>query len=137
MAQILSEFLEREMLRPSQFWGERDCLMFVCNWIREKTGIDPATPYRGKYKTELECLRILRRDGGVRGIMRARTAACGFPPTDSPVDGDIALIRSRALQLGEVVNANAGGIVIGERVAVMSPEGLLLLTTPILEAWAI
>lgn len=138
MAEILGKWLEAEAGRSSEFWGERDCLMFAANWILHKTGVDTAEPYRGRYKTERGCLRILKRNGGVRGIIHTQTAACGFKPTSTPVDGDLALIQGPALHLGRrIVQAEAGGIVIGERVAVMSPLGLLLLTTPILEAWKI
>lgn len=137
MAQILSEFLEREAARPSPFWGERDCLMFICNWIKLARGIDPAAPYRGHYRTELGCLRILKRDGGVREIMRARTKACGIHLTQSPRDGDIILIEGPTLRRGKPINAEAGAIYINDRAATMTPQGLLLLKTPWLLAWTI
>lgn len=138
MAEVLTEYLEREAARPSAFWGERDCYMFVCNWVRLTTGLDPATRYRGKYSTELGCLRLLKRDGGLEKIMDASFASIGLGRTDVAIDGDAVLIQAPALERGRIVrDAKAAAIRLGRRVVAMSPEGMLFLDAPVLAAWRV
>lgn len=45
-------------------WGSFDCAMWVSDWIRDATGVDPAASYRGKYSTEAEAEAIFGQDLG-------------------------------------------------------------------------
>lgn len=58
--QLLRLAIEDGGSRPF-FWGEHDCCMFACNAIESMTGVDPAKPFRGRYKTERGALLALRR----------------------------------------------------------------------------
>jgi cell wall-associated NlpC family hydrolase len=46
-------------------WGQFDCALFCCHWVRELTGVDPGAAYRGKYSTEAEAQAIFGADLGV------------------------------------------------------------------------
>lgn len=96
-------------------WGEFDCVTFVCDWVREATGVDPMTEYRGRYSTREEAAFLLRERG--HGTLEAALEATfGAPePASFAQRGDIAFrskdktcgifivqgARTRALFLGE------------------------------------
>lgn len=137
MAEVLTAYLEREAARPSAFWGERDCYMFVCNWVRLTRGVDPATRYRGQYSTELGCLRLLKRDGGLEAIMDSTFASVGIHRTGFAKDGDAVMISQPALQRGAIVQSLAAAIFYRGKAVAMMPNGMLFLSTPVLAAWAV
>lgn len=44
-------------------WGRSDCFTFVCECIEALTGEDRAAPWRGRYATERESLRLMAKHG--------------------------------------------------------------------------
>jgi len=44
-------------------WGECDCALFAGGAVSAMTGIDPSAEVRGRYKTALGSVRVLRRLG--------------------------------------------------------------------------
>ena len=50
-------------------YGTLDCCLFVCDVIKDHTGIDYAARWRGTYKTELGAFRLVRDAGGFQPLM--------------------------------------------------------------------
>ena len=71
----LARFVEGATGRPF-VWGERDCALWAADWIETATGIDPASDYRGRYRTERGAARALTTRGH-GGVAAAFTAALG------------------------------------------------------------
>lgn len=83
-------------------WGTFDCALAVCDGINAITGLDPGTPYRGRYSTEQEAMALIGSDLGAftAGVCRS----CGFPEWVSGDGiarpgfarrGDVALVQAR------------------------------------------
>jgi len=67
---VLAAFVDEYRGKPFA-WGSHDCCMTAAEWVRTCTGHDAANSYRGKYRSELGAMKLLKRDGGVRGIASA------------------------------------------------------------------
>jgi hypothetical protein len=67
---LLADYLGERLAMPFA-WGSHDCCMFAAEWVRICTGEDFAKGYRGKYRSEAGALKLLKRDGGVVGIVEA------------------------------------------------------------------
>jgi hypothetical protein len=86
--QHLNEYLGSIGERPWQP-GVLDCGIFIADWVKILTGIDPIADVRGTYSSEEEFDRILDREGGflkscskrIRrvGFVRTMTAEVGYP----------------------------------------------------------
>ena len=76
-------------------WGTFDCAMWVCDWIRDVTGIDPGANYRGKYSTEAEAQAIFGADLGAF----AATVATSIGATEVP---------PRYARRGDIVHVDNG-----------------------------
>src|SRR4051812_43525055 len=59
-------------------WGERDCALWACDWIKQRRGVDPGAPYRGRYTTQLGCARVLARNGGLLQLATDAFRASGL-----------------------------------------------------------
>lgn len=88
----LDAFLSEAGARPWR-WGEADCTMFAADWVRLVTGLDPAERCRGRYATELQARRLMRRGGGFVGLIGAEMERLGFRRTHDPQTGDVGLIQ--------------------------------------------
>lgn len=49
-------------------WGVRDCAMWAFDAVRHLTGQDPAPDLRGRYRTAMQALRLLKAQGGWEGV---------------------------------------------------------------------
>ena len=81
MESSLRQFL-REAYGMPFVYGERDCALWVCDWIRLCRGIDPGAAFRGRYRTRLGCARLLRREGGLLDLASRVFAAAGLVSID-------------------------------------------------------
>ena len=90
------------MARPFDRATGADCAMWVADWVRAATGIDPAAPLRGSYRTGPGALRIILNFGGYEQMWRLRMAMSGFETTEAPKVGDVGVVRDAA---GSVVAA--------------------------------
>lgn len=54
----LSDYLERAKVKSFE-WGVCDCAIFVCDWIEERIGINPASICKGAYTTEAEATAFM------------------------------------------------------------------------------
>ncbi len=92
--------------------GQHDCALFAAGWVREVTGQDLARGYRSKY-------RSLKRGGQV-------LAEAGFESHVAMAAAHLPEIAPAFAMPGDVVVVadDAFGILIGDRVAVLSPGGV-------------
>ncbi|WP_343711915.1 hypothetical protein [Inquilinus sp.] len=77
-------------------FGTMDCSMWAADWVRLRTGLDPAADWRGRYSTEDEYRRLLLAEGGlVRVVARAmqRVGARVVAPAEA-APGDIGIIMT-------------------------------------------
>ena len=107
-------------------WGTNDCCMFSANAVFAITGEDFAKPYRG-YKTAKGALSRLK-DIGVEGIA---TKALGQPkPVSYAKRGDVILY--------DCGKGDALGICIGDKIAVIGEDGLVILPmSQCLKSWSV
>jgi hypothetical protein len=95
--------------------GRHDCALFAAGAIRAMTGEDLAAPFRGRYRTTRGGLRVLRRAGYRDHLDLAVAHLDEVPPAFAHV-GDIAAVPGD--------DGPALGVVQGERIYVLRPEGL-------------
>lgn len=107
-------------------WGKNDCCMFSANCAFAITGTDYAKPYRG-YKTAKGAMGRLKGIG-VEGIA---TKLWGHPKTAAYAKrGDVVLF--------DCGDGDALGICIGDKIAVMGQDGLVILPmSECLKAWSV
>lgn len=110
----LSEFLRERRDMPFE-WYNNDCMSFAAEAVKVMTGVDYFKGFNG-YKDEKTAVELLRRNGGVSGIV---TKCLGQPHRDyrKAKRGDIVIVRAPT---------DAGGVVddTGQRIAVVTFEGL-------------
>jgi len=112
-------------------WGRNDCALFVSDCIFQMTGRDPAEPFRGKYRTEGGAYRSLRKIGGVSSLEELATKYLGAPiPVFYAGRGDVVSMKTPT--------GKALGIVLGDRAAFRTPEGLCYFPREVWEkAWRV
>jgi hypothetical protein len=115
--------------RSSFVWGETDCILAMCNHVRDCTGIDPAAPWRGTYSTAEGAEAIYAPYGGPLALVRHGMAKAGFQVAE-PQDG-FPVVAS-------FMGHEIAGVMMGSRVGFMAEgRGLLEIRAKVLEAWAI
>lgn len=90
--ELLKAYLDGARTR-SFAWGENDCILFAAGAVEQMTGIDTASEFRGKYKTEMGAARLLRKLAP-SGLPHAIARALGAEEI-SPLQawrGDVVLI---------------------------------------------
>lgn len=115
----LTRFLLAEARRPFS-WRDRNCLYLGADWLMSIGFPDAAEPWRSLIDGPLSASRMLRRSGGVSGLM---VSALGPPSNDTnAVRGDLGAI----VVLGPRGRTEVCGICTGARWAARSPRGLWL-----------
>ena len=125
----LAAFLRAAAQHPFA-WGQHDCLLFLADWVFQRTGADPAGEFRGAYATEGEAKRLIVRAGGMAALIDRRMPG---KRTEEPERGDIGLIDT--LPGGET-----GGIVLAGSTAVIGKDGLMIVPfsrSPVIAAWRV
>ncbi|SDI95698.1 DUF6950 family protein [Salipiger marinus] len=109
-------------------WGAADCIISVCDYLLDRTGIDPAAPWRGSYCTPEGAEAICLRHGAALGLMRHGMARAGFVPGE-PVPGAAVVV--------DMFGHEITGIFLGGRQTMLRLEGRGLVDwpAPVLEAW--
>lgn len=113
---LLAAFLADE--KPFS-WGDRDCSLFAADAVLCITGNDPASDWRGKYKTATGATRLLRPYGGIEGAVEKITADNGMEeiPVAMAQRGDVVLIDSPLGMALAIVNLS--GCISGQ-----GPDGV-------------
>lgn len=130
MAELLSSYLQAGAGLPF-VWGERDCCLWACDWIRARRGVDPAAPLRGRYSTGAGALRHLERGGGFELLVRRRFAIAGLLETASPKPGDVGMIETETgMRLALAIKTASGW-------AAKASAGVTVAAFPCRVAWTV
>lgn len=118
----LTAYLHEARARPFEY-GRHDCATFAAGAIEAMTGDDLAATWRGRYRTMLGGLRVLRKEGYGDHIALADRYFEEIPVALA-CPGDIAVVQGP--------DGKARGIVQGGAIYVLAPAGLGLV--PLLSA---
>ncbi|GJD68745.1 hypothetical protein MMMDOFMJ_1669 [Methylobacterium gnaphalii] len=110
-------------------WGERDCCLWVCEWIAAERGVDPAASLRGTYDTMLSCNRILAREGGLPALASRLAVAAGLTETATPRAGDVGVIET---PIGPFLM-----VCLGDTWATKAKDGMAFAPTVPVKAWTV
>lgn len=124
---MFQDFL-MSLARSAHVWSESDCAMTMANWWQRKHGFDPASHLRGTYHSEAECLAVLRREGGMIGVVSTCADRAKAVQTDCPVTEDIGVVNVHGQQFGAVLGPSG-------RWVVKSPMGIATYRCAPLIAW--
>lgn len=115
----LAETIEARRRLPHA-WGRNDCALFAADCIAAMTGTDPAASMRGRYRSASGAARMLKEGG--HADLRALAASLleEIAPAHARA-GDVAAFR---VGPPEDRPSWALGVVTGERVTVLRPDGL-------------
>lgn len=124
----LSDYVIAAARRPYVL-GQHDCALFAAGAVLAARGIDPAADWRGRYDTKLGGLRLLVRAGHADHIAATANVLDEIHPAQAAA-GDVGMLTE--------AGAPALGVVQGEMVYVLRPEGLGLVPRERLErAWRV
>jgi hypothetical protein len=119
-------------------WGETDCLMMLADWVKLRTGADPAAEIRGTYATEEESLALIRCHRSLVGCIDRCVKPLGIQRTTNVVAGDIGVVFAGIKRRGQLKRGLTGAICVKPGSwAVKSPAGLLFADFKVLRAWGI
>lgn len=59
---LLDQFLLERKSEPF-VWGKNDCCLFACDAVLRMTGIDLAKDFRGKYDSQLDAMKAIKKFG--------------------------------------------------------------------------
>lgn len=102
-------------------WGEHDCALLSADCVLTMTGVDLAQGYRGQYASRNEAIALLA-ERGFDSHVAVTAAALREIPVGRARVGDVAAVGAGNL-LGADMSL-ALGVVTGETIAVMAPDGL-------------
>ncbi|APX88640.1 hypothetical protein BV394_01930 [Brevirhabdus pacifica] len=115
--------------RSSRFeWGGANCALSVCDYVRDRTGVDPAAPWRGAYSDEDSARAILDAHGGLLGLFRYGMEQAGFPEGEA--------IAGRPV-VARVFGVEAAGVCAGPRQIFRTERGVLEMRAEVLGAWIV
>lgn len=98
-AVLLDDYLHSCLCRTFAY-GSFDCCLFVCDAIREMTGVDVAAPFRGQYTSRKQAYRAIENYAGratVEAVSERVTQDHGMPEI-APARaqrGDVLLVRRK------------------------------------------
>lgn len=119
----LREFIESRRTIPHEY-GKNDCCLFVADWLKLKTGKDPAKGLR-RYRSERGAQRIIAAHGGT--LLALLTERLGAP--DRPLT-----VRRGDVIYGDGGEGAACGICVGHAVAFVGETGIILRPLKCIEA---
>ncbi len=134
----LSAFLGDAVARPFE-WGAHDCQMWPADWVLSQTGMDPASAWRGRYRTWRGAERIIRKGGGLVAVATAGMAAAGLSDIapDLARDGDVGIVRATVTIGDRIRDREAGAIRVAGAWAVLSDGGCVVGPFEVLTAWSV
>ncbi|MGF1775907.1 DUF6950 family protein [Vibrio nomapromontoriensis] len=129
----LHEFLNRYQCTRFKT-GENDCALFVAAWVRLLTGKDLAKRFQGHYCNDIGSHRLIRKLGfnDLEDMVHVLGDAVGVRRSTPLLAqrGDVAWLKGS--------HEHICGIVCANGVAVLGPEGLIIVPLSTIEtAWQI
>lgn len=124
----LPHFLVRTAPLPFSVGG-CDCVLWCCDWVLSQRGVDPASPWRGRYRTAAGAHRLIRRAGSLADLVADGMARAGIPETSDPLPGDVAVISTA---IGDLM-----GIRSPLGWAVKTQTGVAATTGAVIRGWSI
>lgn len=116
MAPALADFLAEAEAWPA---GREAlyCCLFPCEWVRRRTGIDPAAPWRDRHADLDAAMAEVHRRGGMAAVFTEAARNAGLVRVHGDrAEGDVGLIARH----GELI----GAVCLGRRTwATAAPEG--------------
>ena len=88
----LYQFIDARRARAF-VWGRQDCGMFAADGVREMTGVDLASPWRGQYKTA----KAAKRTVGKRDLLAFVNTSTNLPPHNNLRNarrGDLVMLKT-------------------------------------------
>jgi len=95
--------------------GRHDCALFAAGAVNAMCEVDPAAPYRGRYRSIRGGLRVLRRAGFVDHVAMTADVLPEIP---------VAMARVGDIIVTDGDDGPAMGVVQGERVYVLTQRGI-------------
>ena len=95
--------------------GRHDCALFAAGWVKLASGQDPARGWRSTYRSLRQGKQLLAEAGFADHVAFAAAHLPEIPPAFAQV-GDLAVLDDQAF-----------GIVAGEMIYCLRPEGLGLV----------
>jgi hypothetical protein len=136
----LFAYIEANSARPF-VWGEFDCALFACDCVREMTGVDMASEFRGKYKSVRGALRLIKPFESLMGLANAIALRHGLEkvPWAFAQRGDIVIVPAPWLECPAVAGPyGALGIMCDRMALAPGLEGLIPVPpSTILGAWRV
>lgn len=128
MTPIIAE-LNRWMSLPF-IWGETDCIMVLCDWIKAVRGVDPAENDRFTYTDAGSCQRETRYFSDPVATLDSRFSRAGIKRGNDLCPGDVALIRLPGDR------HPVGGIWTGEFWGCKGPSGTTTVSSAVAQVQA-
>ena len=140
MAEVhLSEFLG-ELAKRKFDWAQSNCFLICADWVLLVTGRDPASPWRGRYKTKHEAFRLIREQGGPVALATKAMERVKFILTEVPSAGDVALVWTPVgKRNNKIMERPTGAICVGpNHYAVLTVDlGLVIAPLRLIKAWRV
>lgn len=95
--------------------GRNDCALFAAGWVKQLTGEDLARGWRSTYRSLKRGQQMLEEAGFTDHVALAAAHLPEIPPSFAQV-GDLAVLETQAF-----------GIVAGEMIYCLKPDGLGLV----------
>jgi hypothetical protein len=108
----IQDYLTLHLKTPFE-WGKHDCVLFVANWIKQKTGTDPLEGLP-TWSSEEEAQAAIEQLGGIAHVLDKKFNRIN---PNLARDGDIAMVDGRiALFSGaRIVGPSFGGLLYVNR----------------------
>lgn len=133
----LATWLDQAIDTP-RAWGVHDCTLWPADWVRRCGHADPASPWRGRYRTALGAARLARANGGLEALWAAGAERAGLVRTRRPLAGDVGLVAMATREVGPALAGHVGAICIGGGDwAVITTGGVWMGRAPVLDAWGV
>lgn len=142
---VITERLKRyfaEVGRRRWQPGVLDCAILVADWAVLRGRPDPIADLRGRYHSERQFMRIIRREGDLLACSATRLARSGLVQIDGvPQSGDVLLVSAPYALRHEKIQRRptcALAVDASVRAVVTSDRGLMLardLFLPTLAVW--
>lgn len=121
--------IKRQWRKTEFVWGSADCIMSVCDYIFDQTGIDPAAPWRGSYSDEAGAEAICEQYGGALGLFRTGMSLVGLNSAPRAAGRPV---------IARMMGKEIAGIDTGRRVMMrIDGRGVIEWPADVLEAWEI